>query len=169
MQNPQNQIFPNAVRESLNTPASFPADSSDGSTSLAPARARSGFTLIELLVVMAIILILMGLVVGISGAAQRSGAESRTKAQIGNLMLEFDKFRGDRGVYPQNFEQFFNWYGERYPDVVYDITDRSGNNALDAWGRNYQILNPNPNIVVIRSPGPSGNFNVEDNIRSDRL
>ncbi|MDV7402478.1 prepilin-type N-terminal cleavage/methylation domain-containing protein, partial [Arthrospira platensis SPKY1] len=61
-------------------------------------------TLIELLVVIAIIVILMGLVVGIAGSSQRGAAEAKTKAQIGQIVLELEKFRGDMGRYPNNLQ-----------------------------------------------------------------
>ncbi len=47
---------------------------------------KHGFTLIELLVVMAIIAILMGLVVGVSGAVMRKSAVSRARAEMSDLM-----------------------------------------------------------------------------------
>ncbi len=127
------------------------------------AASRSGMTLIELLVVMAIIMILMGLVIGIAGASQRGAAEAKAKAQIGQIVLELEKFRGDNGRYPNNLTtDFWAWYDLRYPNTVFDMTDLTGTGAsrrmIDPWGQEYVYILDSPFIFRLGSRGPDGRF-----------
>lgn len=128
---------------------------------------KQGFSLVELLVVMAIIAILMGIVIGISGGVTRGAAEAQAKAQIADLMMEFDKLRGDKGAYPETsegFTAFFSWYGDKYKDTLYTITERSGNQAIDPWGRPYEYRKMSDFVILIRSWGPDGRRDTEDDI-----
>lgn len=134
---------------------------------------KQGMTLMELLVVIGIIMILMGIVVGISGGAQRSAAEARTRAEIGSMALELENMRADPSVgrYPPTAEglaALVNWYTNvRYVGVEWDLTDLSGQTPIDPWGRPYEYgVNPNGMFFRIRSRGPSGDFNIDDNIDS---
>jgi len=137
-----------------------------------PIPSKQGFTLVELMVVMAIIAILMGIVIGISGGVTRGAAENQARAQIANLMLEMDKFHSDKGRYPEDWNDFRDWYlQEAYEDTAYTITDgtmRMGENfrPLDPWGReyDYQIQENNPRVYLLISFGPSGASNPDDNI-----
>lgn len=67
---------------------------------LASRPARRGFTLIELLTVIAIIVLLAGLVVGISSVVNRSAIESRTKAEIKAMEAALEAYKADYGAYP---------------------------------------------------------------------
>lgn len=133
-------------------------------------RSRSAFTLVEMLVVMAIIMVLMGLVIGIAGASQRKAAESKAKAEMAMLVQEFEKYRGDRGGYPGAFSDFFDWYDDRYAGIPYDLTDSQGTGnsrvPVDPWGNAYRILAPNPLIRIIESRGPDGRWGTDDDMRS---
>jgi len=64
-----------------------------------PARALA-FTLIELLTVMAVIAILAGLVLSISGYATKKAATSRAEAETKALAVALDSFKADTGAYP---------------------------------------------------------------------
>ena len=57
------------------------------------------FTIIELLIVMAIIIILAGLVLGISGYAHEKGARSRAEAEIAAMSAALESYKADNGVY----------------------------------------------------------------------
>ena len=65
-------------------------------------RSCGGFTLIELLVVMTIIVILAGLVIGVSGFAQKKGARSRAEAEILALSAALEGYKADNGIYPRD-------------------------------------------------------------------
>lgn len=156
-------------------------------TSPASAKtARQGFTLIELMVVIAIILVLMGLVIGISGAAQRSAAEARARSEIGQIVLAVEQFRADRGRYPNNLrDDFFTWYQERFPNTVFDMTDSTGEGVnrrmIDPWGQEYVYVRDSDFVFRVGSRGPDrrlgsapdannmANFGTGDDITSRRL
>jgi len=61
---------------------------------------RGGFTLIELLTVMAIIAILAGLILSISGYATKKGALSRASGEIQALSAACEAYKADNGSYP---------------------------------------------------------------------
>jgi prepilin-type N-terminal cleavage/methylation domain-containing protein len=58
------------------------------------------FTLIELLTVMAIIAILAGLILSISGFAQKKAALSRAQAEIQAISAACESYKADNGTYP---------------------------------------------------------------------
>jgi len=59
-----------------------------------------GFTLVELLTVMAVIAILAGLILSISGFAQKKGALARAQAEIQALSSACESYKADNGTYP---------------------------------------------------------------------
>lgn len=63
-------------------------------------RRPGGFTLIELLTVMAVIAILAGLVLSISGYATKKGATARAQTEVQALSLACESFKTDNGAYP---------------------------------------------------------------------
>ncbi|MCC7519031.1 MAG: hypothetical protein IT578_07595 [Verrucomicrobiae bacterium] len=62
--------------------------------------AVGGFTLIELLTTVAIIIILAGMVVGISSYANRNAVESRIRAEIKAMETALEAYKADYGAYP---------------------------------------------------------------------
>lgn len=128
---------------------------------------KQGFSLIELLVVMAIIAILMGLVIGVSGAVTRKAAEARARAEISDLMQELEIYKSDKESYPATLGVFMQWYTtEKYVGTLYTITERSGDNPIDPWGNNYlyEYKDTNPFVYLIGSHGPDAKPNTSDDI-----
>jgi len=62
---------------------------------------RGGFTLIELLTVMAIIAVLAGLVLSISGFANKKAATARAQVEIQMLCTGCESYKADNGTYPR--------------------------------------------------------------------
>lgn len=62
---------------------------------------RPCFTLLELLVVIAVITILVGIVVGGVGIANRKAAEAKTRALLTQLEIAFDQYKQQFGYFPQ--------------------------------------------------------------------
>jgi prepilin-type N-terminal cleavage/methylation domain-containing protein len=63
-------------------------------------RLRDGFTLIELLTVMAVIAILAGLILSVSGYATKKGALARAETEIKALEAALESYKTDNGTYP---------------------------------------------------------------------
>ena len=61
---------------------------------------RRGFTLIELLTVMAVIAILAGLILSISGYATKKGALARADSETKAISVACESFKTDNGTYP---------------------------------------------------------------------
>ena len=62
----------------------------------------SAFTLIEMLTVVAIIVILTGIVLNISGYVQKKAALSRAAGEIASLSTACDSYKSDNGNYPRD-------------------------------------------------------------------
>jgi general secretion pathway protein G len=60
----------------------------------------AAFTLIELMVVIAVILILAGLVLSISGYAMDKGKRSRAETEIAAMSAAMESYKADNGIYP---------------------------------------------------------------------
>ena len=58
------------------------------------------FTLIELLVVMAVIAVLAGLILSVSGYAQKKAATSKAETEIAALSAAMESYKADNGLYP---------------------------------------------------------------------
>jgi prepilin-type N-terminal cleavage/methylation domain-containing protein len=63
-------------------------------------RRLSGFTLVELLTVMAVIAVLAGLIISISGFSSHKAAMSRAQTEIQGLSVACENFKTDNGAYP---------------------------------------------------------------------
>lgn len=71
-----------------------------GLTRLRDSTRRSSFTLIELLTVMAVIAILAGLILSVSGYATKHGALARASAEIQAISSACESYKADNGTYP---------------------------------------------------------------------
>lgn len=101
---------------------------------LRPSRATShrrhntdGFTLIELLIVVAIIIALLGIVIGISGYVLNKDASSRARGEMDLMAQALDNFKSEHGDYP--------W------------ADNSGNPEITASGANSTVETANANLL----------------------
>jgi prepilin-type N-terminal cleavage/methylation domain-containing protein len=60
-----------------------------------------GFSLVEMLAVVAIILILMGSIIGITGYVRKSVAMSAARAQLAAISSALEMYKSDMGYYPR--------------------------------------------------------------------
>jgi prepilin-type N-terminal cleavage/methylation domain-containing protein len=65
-----------------------------------PLRRLGAFTLIELLTVMAVIAVLAGLILSISGYVTHKAATARAQSEISALSLACENYKSDNGAYP---------------------------------------------------------------------
>ena len=79
-------------------------------------RRNGGFTMVELLAVMAIIVILMGIIVGGAGYAQRKSAEAKTRQIFEEVRSGIEEFKSDYGYVPpstttaMDATKWYYWY-----------------------------------------------------------
>lgn len=64
--------------------------------------ARGGFTLIELLTVITIIMVLVGMIIGISSLVQQKQARAGAEAQIQALSTAIESYKVDNAIVPRN-------------------------------------------------------------------
>ena len=67
-------------------------------------KSSSAFTLIEVVTSMAIILVLTGLVISISGYVQKKGSQARAQGEMAMLGAAAESYKADNGGYPQDLE-----------------------------------------------------------------
>ena len=67
-----------------------------------PRRSQSAFTLIEMLTVIAVIVLLVGMVLGANSGIQAKAARVRADGEISGLSLACENYKGDNGGYPRD-------------------------------------------------------------------
>jgi type II secretory pathway pseudopilin PulG len=78
------------------------AEAQEDKKSEARTRFCAAFTLIEILIVIGIILLLAGLILGVSGYVQEKGRRARAEAEIAAMSAALESYKADNGIYPQS-------------------------------------------------------------------
>lgn len=123
-----------------------------------------GFTLVEVLMVIMIISVLTGMILGITGFANRKAAESRAAADIQILQNALEEHKLEYGYYPvlasltnifviTNELEKIDWVAKK---VSY----------TDPWEQAYQYENPDIYSLsyTLISMGMDGKANTDDDI-----
>ena len=63
------------------------------------------FTLIETVTAMAVVIVLTGLVISISGYVQKKGGQSRASGEIAMLIAAAESYKAENGQYPRDIEK----------------------------------------------------------------
>lgn len=136
-----------------------------------------GFTLVELLTVIAIITILAGLVIGVTGYVMSKATRSRAIADMETIKNALEEYRVTYGQYPTNTVAINSsnwvsalWYKpfhetpSRQPFLVMKgWTDTSVTyRALDPWGNDYRYSNSDDYVYSLWSEGAG--TDIYDNI-----
>ncbi len=147
---------------------------------------QSGFSLSEVLIVVAILLILIGAVVGFGKHLKRQAQESLCECTIGVLIAAIEQYHDWHGAFPDPakysalssienlYDQLYSQpkscaLCERIPKSQMGDTDGDGEfEFLDPWGEplDYQYV-PGMTFPVVESGGPDGDLTTTaDNISS---
>ena len=118
---------------------------------------NQGFTLVEVLVTTAIIGLLIGIVLGITGMASRKSDESRAVAEMQKISNALEAYRIAYGRYPANINTLQD------DSANYDIETKDFK-LTDPWGRPYEYeRNPTGGLTYkLWSQGPRANDASDD-------
>jgi len=111
-----------------------------------------GFTLVELLVVVTIIVVLSGLVIGVSGFVQRKAAVTKAKTQLKLMETKLDEYTQDAGGFPEKFDDkglivYTMLYGDGIgPDGVAGSLDDTPPDGTPDEGARVYLSELDPNI-----------------------
>ena len=119
--------------------------------------ARAGFTLIELLLVIAILGTLAAVVMNNFAGQGLESKITATRTSIGNIGTAVQAYEVQAG---------------RFPDSLDDLTVSTESRAallkkdslVDSWGNSFQYKKVGRFEYEIRSAGPDGQMNTEDDI-----
>jgi len=132
---------------------------------------QSGFTLIEILAVVAIIIIVAGLVLGISGVVTVKMDTAKAQKELVQIARHLDMYRDAFGTYPDESKRsdneldknelaiLANWIRTAHPD---DRTSYSnlptdvGTPIRDPWGTPYKYFRQSQFSYRLVSFGPDG-------------
>ena len=112
---------------------------------------KNGFTLVELLAVIAVIILLAGLVTGLSGLAASKSATAKAEAELERIKLALEEYRSEKGSYPTGIGGALTNYGE---NIVIE----------DPWGNDYRYDQVARFEYRLRSIGPDGEADTDDDI-----
>jgi type II secretion system protein G len=126
------------------------------------AKIKSGFTLIELLVTIAIIAILVGLITGIAGVANRKSAEAQARSQIQSISTALEEYKLEYGVYPEpgasdTIPDELSAEETRISQELKDEVSRT-----DPWGRDYIYADVTKYSYTLKSLGMNPTSSVDD-------
>lgn len=126
-------------------------------------RFSSGFTLMELLVVVAIIGILVGIVLGVSGYASRKSATTKARAELERVKTALEEYRIEYGRYfgPANGDTTALVVGgESFTNAMLKYIKNL--QFTDPWGRAYQYSNSVNHAYKLWSLGMNAADNIDD-------
>jgi general secretion pathway protein G len=132
---------------------------------LSTKKIRGGFTLIEVLLVLAILVVVAGLVVvnavGVSDEANKKAATT----QIANLTNMVNLYRLNVGSFPSTLDALYT----QPSDVEASKWSKVSNTPIpaDPWNHPYEYKIEGSSFEI-RSMGPDGQSNTQDDIVSTR-
>jgi len=122
-------------------------------------RSVQGFTLIEILVTTAIIGLLIGIVLGISGIASRKSDESKARTEMQKIANALEEYRLVYNSLPTNL----NALTSPATAISAELKELK---LIDPWGRDYVYTTQSRFSYSLMSGGPKGSAVEYDNIVS---
>ncbi len=132
--------------------------------SVAGSNRNSGFTLLELLLVMAILVVLASLSTFAILNLQQTSLQKTAFMEIETLKKACKMYKLNVGAFPQKLDDLHSnptgltraqWGGPYLEKAI----------QADPWQRQYTYsADPNSGIVTIRSAGPDGQADTEDDV-----
>lgn len=127
-----------------------------------PRRRRAGFTLLELLLVLAILVVIGGIVTVNIGGAQTEAKINATKTQLNGLKSNIQMYQIRMNGIPETLEALRDGPSDAAKKAKW-VAPIITSIPTDAW-ENPLEYTVNGNAYEIRSPGPDGQPNSEDDI-----
>ena len=124
-------------------------------------RKETAFSLIELVAVLAIVGILLALILGVSGYADRASREAKARADIEKIRNALQEYMLEHSAYPNGTNLPATTITELLPpDFDFD----------DPWGKpyEYQVTGVRSNSYRLFSYGRDGRPGTDDDVFSDR-
>ncbi len=115
-----------------------------------------GFTLVELMLVIAVMAILAGIIIGMSGHAGKKAAESKATAELQHLKRALDDYRLERGRYigfPDDVDDILDMSDAKFLVLTNYVSDLS---FEDPWANPYRYVVESRFSYRIWSKGPDG-------------
>ena len=128
-------------------------------------RRQAGFTLLELLLVLAILVVIGGIVTVNIGGAQTEAKINATKAQLNGLKNNIQMYQIRMNGLPETLEALRDGPSDAAKKAKW-VAPIITEIPTDAW-ENPLEYTVNGNTYEIRSPGPDGQSNSEDDITVD--
>ena len=119
--------------------------------------ARAGFTLVELLLVITILGILAGVVTMQLGGHSETARVNATRQSIATIEQAIQIFQIQRSTLPDSLDVLTQASGDAPAPLKKD-------SLVDSWGNNFSYRKLTKNTFEIRSAGPDGNLNTEDDL-----
>lgn len=127
-----------------------------------PRGRQAGFTLLELLLVLAILVVIGGIVTVNIGGAQMEAKINATKTQLNGLKSNIQMYQIRMNGIPETLEALRDGPSDAARKAKW-VAPIISEIPTDAW-ENMLEYSVNGNTYTIRSPGPDGQPNSEDDI-----
>ena len=128
-----------------------------------------GFTLVELLAVIAIITLVAGLIIGITGRAAGEADEARARTKIENITRALEEYRLENGAY---LDSGVNTNMDHSVfEVLTNYVEGVDTDFLDPWGKPYSYRLLSKFRYELVSGGKDGKFGAEydyDNVSNQK-
>ena len=130
-------------------------------------KARAAFTLLEVMLVLVILAAIAGIAVVNLGAFQTKAYEKLAKTQISTLKNQLEAYRLEVGSYPSELSHLYEKPSDLEDPTLWMQVSKDPIKP-DPWNREYEYEVDGADFVI-RSKGPDGKADTEDDIVSSDI